>query len=215
MPQVLTHNPGSPSSATSFAGYLWGILFHPAITLRCFLADPRRMPYGLYAVLIFAGLYSIASLVGYWLGRLPYGWEPFIKIPTQQFFLWQSIYLIPATLVSWIFYAGCIQLLSKPFGGKGGFEDTFALLGLTFFAFLLAMQLPDWIVDYALPRSVFNSPMFYNFINPLRLIAGTIWIVVLHILAVQRAQALSLGKAAIVTLVAVVPYVLLTLTYIH
>lgn len=77
------------------------------------------------------------------------------------------------------------------------------------------MFLPDIIVDYILAPEIAMSNVFRNIINPLRLVLGSLWIMSLHVIAVQKVQKLFLGKSIVVTLLAYIPYMFLVLTYIH
>ncbi len=76
------------------------------------------------------------------------------------------------------------------------------------------MQAPDALVSL-MPKDLFYSPVFYNIINPFRLVAGSLWIVALHVLAAQKAQDLPLIRALPVTILALIPYFTLVITYVH
>jgi hypothetical protein len=195
--------------------YIWGIIIHPGNTLQNFILDKHRLLYSFISVVIFAFCYSVGSLIGYLQGNIPYGWELLLNIPIEKFFLWQSVYLIPITITTWVCLSGFVQLFGKLFGGKGNFEDTLALLGLPFIVLLPGMFIPDMIIENFLSKEIVRNFVFWNIINPVRLIVGSLWVISIHVLAVRRAQELFLGKAILVTLLAYIPYIILVITYIH
>jgi hypothetical protein len=203
-----------PSHFANLFHYALGIILHPIRTLHEFSIEPKKRLYSLLIVIIFAFLYSVGALTAYLKHHLPYGWEPFIKIPINQFFLWESIYLIPITIATWILLAGCVQLVSKLFQGTGSFEDTFALLGLPFFVLIPGMFIPDFIMEF-LPSNLVKYPLFWNTINPARLMAGSIWPIIIHILAVKEVQKISFLQACAVIIISYIPYGVVLMTYVH
>ena len=194
--------------------YAAGIIIHPVTSLRELCRDRNKHLYAFTTVTLFAFLYAVGSIIGYLTDAVPYGWEPLIKVPLDRFYLWQSIYLIPVTISTWILLAGCVQIISKVFHGEGTFEDTLAMLGLPFFVLVPGMFLPDCVVGM-LPSDVIQPPVFWNVINPARLIVGTLWPVIIHILAVKEVQRLSFSRACIVTAFSYIPYGAVLLTYVH
>jgi len=54
---------------------------------------------------------------------------PLPAIPARDYYFLQ-VFFMPLVMISaWILASGVVQLLGKPFGGNGTFEDTLSLLG--------------------------------------------------------------------------------------
>ncbi len=77
------------------------------------------------------------------------------------------------------------------------------------------MLIPDMITDYLLPKSIVNSYIYWNIINPIRLSLASFGVMVIHIIAVKEVQKLTNIKAIIVTILSYIPYVAITLTYMR
>jgi len=195
--------------------YMWGIFTHPVKTMTRLLQEEKKVMYGFLFIVLFSSLYTLYVAVLYVVGLEPYYWEPLLRIPLEKWYLWQTFITIPVTISTWIVLAGCIQLLSKPFKGTGSFEDTLAVLALPMVILIPSMLIPDIIVDFILPDSIVHSPLFWNVINPLRLVCASAWVVILHIRAVEKAQSLSFARALVVTVMSYIPYMFFNLTYIH
>jgi hypothetical protein len=179
------------------------------------LQEKGKDTYGFTFVLLFSSLYVLYTAVLYLAGAEPYYWEPFIRIPLEAWYLWQTFITIPVTISTWILLAGCVQLLSALLGGTGSFEDTAAVLALPLMILIPAMLIPDIIVDFILPGELVHLPLFWNVVNLLRLIIASVWVVIVQVLAVREAQTLSSSWAVVVTTVSLLPYMFFTLTYIH
>jgi hypothetical protein len=90
--------------------------------------EEKKVAYGLAAVLLLSILYSIAVSISWAKGGAPAGYEPFLRIPTEYYYFWQTFFTVPVGLIDWIFFAGSAQLLSKKLGGQGSFEENLAVL---------------------------------------------------------------------------------------
>lgn len=208
-------SPRNKFMITNFFKYVWGAIFYPTITFRHVLQEEKRLTYGFVGPLLLGISYAIGSYIAYRSGLLPYGWDPLIKIPLEKFFYWQTFYVIPVSIGTWIFFGGCVQLASIKVDGKGTFEDNLALLGFSLALGIPALFIPDIIVHHVLPKEVVRHPFFWTIVNPLRLSLGTLWVMIISIIAVREAQQISFGSAIIVTIVSYIPTMALTLTYIH
>lgn len=195
--------------------YQLGIIIHPILTLKKFLIHEKRLSYSFITVLLFGIIYTIGVIFAYIFNQLPYGIEIILKIPIEKYYLYESFFLLPLTICTWILLAGLIQIISILFKGKGSFEDTLSLSGLPYFVLIIFMFIPDIIVDYLIPKSIVESYIFWNIINPARLLLVSIWIMIIHIIAVKEVQKLTNIKAIIVTMLSYIPYMAITLTYIR
>ena len=198
-----------------FIAYQIGIIIHPIITLKKYLKHKNRLVYSFITILLFSACYTIGVALAYASGNLSYGIEIILKIPIEKYYLYESFFLLPVTLCTWILLAGLIQVISIPFKGKGSFEDTLSLVGLPFFTLIVFMFIPDMIIDYLLPESIVKSYIFWNIINPVRLFLASIWVLIIHIFAVKEVQKIPNIKAIIITVLSYIPYMAIVLTYIR
>lgn len=195
--------------------YQLGIIIHPILTLKKFLRHEKRLFYSFITVLLFGVIYTIGVIFAYIFNHLPYGIEIILKVPIEKYYLYESFFLLPITICTWILLAGLIQIISILFKGKGSFEDTLSLIGLPYFILIIFMFIPDIIVTYLMPKSIVESYIFWNIINPARLLLVSIWILTIHIIAVKEVQKLTIMKTIIITILSYIPYMAINLTYIR
>lgn len=92
---------------------------------------------------LFGGLYAVAALTSYLVGRKPAG-RTLKMIPAERYYLWQSVWTLPMTLLQFTLLAAVARQLSRRAGGAGSFGADFTLLAFTQSVPLLAaMWLPD------------------------------------------------------------------------
>lgn len=192
-----------------------GIILHPIFTLKKYLKHENRLLYSFITILLFGIFYTIGVVFAYIFEHLPYGIEIILKVPIEKYYLYESFFLLPVTICTWILLAGLIQIISILFKGKGSFEDTLSLIGLPFFILIIFMFIPDIIIDYLMPKSIIESYIFWNIINPIRLLLVSFWIIIIHIIAVKEVQKLTNIKAIIITILSYIPYMAIILTYIR
>ncbi len=84
------------------------------------------------------------------------GFAPFLRIPNDQYYLWEAIFIVPVSLGGWIMIAGIVQLVARQFGGYGDFERTVALLGWTNVVIIPVSLLPEFIVLVFFPTIWFD-----------------------------------------------------------
>ena len=81
------------------------------------------------------------SRVFAWSGGTPS--TPWLAIPPAEYFKWETLFVVPATLSCWILAAGVMHLLSRLCRGQGAFEHTLALLGFAIAVPTLVTLIPD------------------------------------------------------------------------
>jgi hypothetical protein len=117
--------------------------------------------------------------------------------------------------MGWMLAAGVAQLLSRPFSGRGSFEDTLGLLGFSISIACLASlahDLPDTllgavgVINLREYEVALNSPTIWRAVLLTLYSLSVIWFVVLFTLAVAAAQRIGQGAAAFVGTVAYLVY---------
>jgi len=200
-------------SLKKFLSYCWGTIARPDSTFRGVKEERNKVAYGFAAVMLLSILYSVTVLIGYVRGMSPLGYEPFLKIPAESYYLWQTIFTIPVGLIGWILFAGSAQLLSKSLGGRGTFEDNLAVLGLPFILMLPFSWLPETMVAIFVPA--WSGMPVWNTIDFILIGISTLWFLIVSVIALKQAQNLSPGRAFFATLISLVPAIGVQITYLH
>jgi Yip1 domain len=126
------------SQNTSFWNCLFSSVVAPRMTFERLMHNPRRLELGFKAVALVAAGYTISLALITWGGgqsRI----APWLAIPLESYFFWETFFIGIVTLGCWVLASGVVQLLCNLAGGKGSFEDTAALLG---FAIAVPTLLP-------------------------------------------------------------------------
>jgi hypothetical protein len=127
----------------SFGDYYLGVIIRPRRTFDALILDSRRLRFGLLAVLINAVLYTLVYVFLSIGGGAPSSFTPWLAIPAEDYYGYNRFFLAPSMFAGWILAAGVAQLLSRPFAGKGSFEDNLSVLGFAISIAALASLLHD------------------------------------------------------------------------
>jgi len=101
----------------------------PRTTLQRLPSDPSAAFIGFRNVLAIAVLNEIAILL--WaLGADGVTLPAFLKIPEEQYYFIELIFLIPLFQVTWLLASAIAYLLSKALGGTGSFDALLDGFGL-------------------------------------------------------------------------------------
>jgi hypothetical protein len=138
--RIVQHTP--PPAASTWA-YFAAFTRHPARTCAQLLSDPARLRFGFFAVLSVGLGYALTVAGIAWSGGTPS--LPWLAIPPTEYFRWEVLFVAPVTVLCWVLAGGVMHLLSKPFGGRGSFDDTLALLGFAIAFATLISLVPDAI----------------------------------------------------------------------
>jgi hypothetical protein len=196
-----------------FLSYCWGTAACRGETFKQVVEERDKVVYGFAAVMLLSTLYSIAVLIGFVKGVSPTGYEPFLRIPLESYYLWQTFFTIPVGLIGWVLFAGAAQLLARSLCGQGSFEDNLAVLGLPFVLMLPFSWLPEITVTFLVPEW-FGTPI-WEAVTPFRVGVSVLWFLIASTVAVRQVQNLSVSRAILVTFVSFVPTICVQITYLH
>ncbi len=118
-----------------------GMFVRPRRTIENIAVSPDWGE-GLAATSVFGGAYSLASLTAYLTGHRPLGPTPRF-IPRERYYLWESLFLVPLTLLWMGLFAGLTRQSAKRLGGSGTTKADFEVL-----AFAQSMPM---IAGFAVP----------------------------------------------------------------
>jgi len=207
----------TPTSPTlkSFKDYYFGTILRPRRTFEALMADPRRLKFGLFALLINAFLYTLVYVFLSLRGGAPSTFTLWLAIPKDVYYFYNQFFLAPSMFLCWIAAAGVAQLLSRPFSGKGSFEDTLSVLGFGISIACLASllhDLPDTflgaigLLDLRAYEVALNSPTIWRTILWFFYILSAVLFVVLFPIGIRAAQRLKRGPAILVGIPAFIVY---------
>jgi len=109
------------------------------------IADAPSARHAIGAVSLFGGLYAVAAFTSYAVGRQPRG-RLLTFIPEERYYLWESIFCLPLTLLWMALFAVIVRRRSARAGGTGTFEADLTVLAFTQTAPLIVLF---WVPDMA------------------------------------------------------------------
>lgn len=179
----------------------------PVAVVRRLTADRRAALVGLRNVLAIAVLYEFAILL--WAFSADAVTLPaFLKIPEEQYYFYELVFLIPLFLITWILASGIAYLLAKALGGSGSFDAILGGFGLTMAVGAYFTLIPDyiqgilwitgWVPFYeyqALTRSGVLKVIVWAY-----LLAFVVAHLLLYTVTIRHTQSLGTWRAAFVAL---------------
>jgi hypothetical protein len=146
----------------SFLRYLPGVFIRPTEIFESLLLDSARMQIGALSMLVMSLLYTLVSINLAVIGGTPNP-APWLRIPTEEYFRWASYFYALALISGYVFASAVTHLLARAFGGRGSFEDTFALLGFATSVATLPALVPDLALTFLqVVRFMDYEPWFYS-----------------------------------------------------
>lgn len=106
-----------------------GFFLHPRATALRLLADERRVRLGFLALLVPLLGYVIVYAGLSQSGAYPSAFSPWLAIPAEHYYRYNVFLLPPGILAAWLLASSVVQLLGRPLGARGTFEDTASVLG--------------------------------------------------------------------------------------
>jgi len=116
----------------------------PGAFMKRITTDPKALLIGFRNVLAIAILYEIAILL--WaLGSEGITLPAFLKIPEEQYYFYELIFLIPMFCVTWLLASGIAYVISKALGGSGSYDALLGGFGVSLAVSFYFSLIPDYI----------------------------------------------------------------------
>lgn len=159
--------------------------------MRALLAEPKRVSFGVAGILVLTLVYTI----GISLTLVRHPWTkplaaPILRIAPERYYVYELFFLLPVAVVSVVVHAGVSHLVCWVRGGRGTFDDLFALLGFSYVILALVMGIPDLLLGLFRPATS---------IGP-HVVLGTFWFSILSVFAVKEAEKVSWVMATVASL---------------
>ena len=194
----------------------------PRSVIKYLISEPRAAALGLRHVLTIAVLYELAILL--WaFGADTVTLPAFLKIPEEQYYFYELIFLIPLFLFTWLLASALAYLLSKAFGGSGAFDAILGGFGLTMAVSAYFTLIPDYIqgilwttgwVPFSEYQTLTGSGVLLIIVWGYML-AYTLSHIVLYSLIIHHTQGLRWRKAGIVGLVSFIGSFAVWITFVR
>ena len=181
-----------------FFQYAVGLFLRPRKTLHELHGDSRRVGFGVGGHLLLAVVYFVAITVPLMLNGSHLPEFLVLDIPAEQYYAYERWFILPVGLAATILTSGVIRLLARLWGGQGQFEDHFALLGFGLIVVAVIIGLPDLVLGMLVAGGIL-APLGWTFIGP-HIWLGTLWYILLILLAVKEVEGLSWAKSIVLTL---------------
>lgn len=181
-----------------FFRYFVDLFVRPHVALRTLLGEPQRVGFGFLGLLILASVYFVGISVALVMDAANLPQFLVLNIPAEQYYAYERFFILPVGLAGTILASGVIRLVAQWWNGQGHFEDLFALLGFSLIVVAVVMGLPDLVIGILVGIGIL-APFGWEFIG-LHVWLGTLWYLLLTILAVKEVERLSWGKSIVLAL---------------
>jgi len=116
----------------------------PRESMTRLASDPRAAIVGCKHVLLLAVLYEI--VIALWaVGGATPTMPAFLRIPDNQYYYYQLIFMMPMILVMWLLAGGIAYILSKALGGNGSYDTILGGFGIAALVSTYIVLVPDFI----------------------------------------------------------------------
>lgn len=178
--------------------YLFISIFKPRQIFNQFAADKEKLSISLWILTIFALLYSITSILLFRAGILP-AFDPWMPIPDEQYYLYQTFWTIPWGLATGMMLAGSAHVI-----GVLGREDKAYTFEGALSVVTIAWVIPSFVLMW-LPETVislfFDGVPWPDCVEITRLaILAPIWQVVLTTIGIRQTHQVGWLRSIIIGL---------------
>jgi hypothetical protein len=191
---------------TSLAKLWLALLIKPFETMRAVKRERAKLRYGLVSLLVHSAVAGSKMLYLH-VHQVPPVPGPFLRIPTNQTWLYSLVFQVPVDLLQSILFAGVVTLIARLFRGRGSFEGQFALYGFAFPPVNVLLIVGTWVLSLL---DLFGTPVWIGYF-----IVVLLWDLVLIALSVSAEQEIGPIQTLVCFLAGVVPAILFSLTYIR
>jgi hypothetical protein len=181
-----------------FLQYCVDLFFRPQLAFRALLDERRRVGYGILGNLLLAAVYFVSISIVLVMDVMHVPQLLVLSIPPEQYYAYERFFIFPVGLAGTILASGVIRLGAREWKGNGHFEDLFALLGFSFVVVAVVIGLPDLVIGVLTGVGIL-APRGFAYVGP-HVWLGTLWYLLLTILAVKEAERLGWGKSSVLGL---------------
>jgi hypothetical protein len=185
-----------------------GFIRSPRAFVRWLATDPRAVFVGFRHVLWIAILYWGVILL--WaFGSDGVTLPAFLRIPEEQYYFYELIFIIPMFFVTWLLASGIAYVMSMALGGNGPFDAILGSFGLSMAISFYFSLIPDYIQGILWTTGLIPFHEYLEITSkgiPLLIVwtylaAFLLAHLILYSISVHQTQGLSRTRSALVGLV--------------
>jgi hypothetical protein len=182
-----------------FFQYSAELFVRPRKTLGALHGDSHRVSFGILGHLLLAVVYFFAITIPLTMDTSHLPEFLVLNIPAGQYYAYERFFILPVGIAATILTSGVIRLIARVWDGQGQFEDHFALLGFSLIVVAVIIGLPDLVIGILVGNGIL-LPLGWTFIGP-HVWLGTIWYMLLVLLAVKEIERLSWMRSIVLALI--------------
>lgn len=152
----------------SFGDYYRGAFLAPAQTFARLVLDHRRLKYGLFSLLIMAGLYTCVYVFLYYGNGRPY--KPWLPIAAEKYYQYNIFFLAPSMLLAWLVSSLVVHLTARAFSRRASFRSVLSTFAFSIGTASWATLVHDYITSFLGAMHIVNQQEYEHLLN-----APTIW----------------------------------------
>jgi hypothetical protein len=205
-----------------FIEYYGNAFLKPRRTFELLLLDNSRFSLGFFFMLIPVVFYTVMYVMLTIGEGAPSTFTPWLNITKEHYYFYNQFLLAPSLLMSWFLAAGVIQVLSRLMNGKGSFEDTLTILGLSISVALWSTLVHDLamsflsaihVIDAHAHEIAMNSPTPWRTILWCCFLAYFIWFPLLFAKGIAAVHKLKTGSATFIGFIGFIVFQLVFLIF--
>ncbi len=183
--------------------YFFVVFYNVKINFEKIFADNKKLGKASLFLFFIAVLYTFTVGIGYTNG---FGAvvEPILKIPADEYYYYEMFFAIPLFFIIAVVFGGVSRLFSHIIGGKGSFENNYAIYAtVSVVPTFITMWLPETVLIVFMPHmraeplgGFKNMPIW---LDAARQIFGLLWPLVIAVVGIRISEKISYLKAFIVT----------------
>jgi hypothetical protein len=112
---------------------------------------------GFVYMLIPTCLYTLMYVMLHLGHGAPSTFTPWLNIPKEQYYFYNQFLAAPSMVLAWFAAAAYVQVVSRAVGGKGTFEETLALLGLSISVAMWTTLLHDLAMSFLSATQIIDA----------------------------------------------------------
>jgi hypothetical protein len=194
--------------------YVIGTVTSPRQGFTMILFDAQGLSTSVLLLFTAAIVWALATL-GWAIASLQPWMTPWLSIPPEEYYLWQTVLTIPVLFAGWILASGFVQLTSHRIGGGGSFDATARLLALSIAIPKLVLAIPVLVLAVLVSAGALNASTWLQNLDQggpatgivaLLLSAEAVWTGILTSFAVRAAHKLRARRSVLVAIPTVLVY---------
>lgn len=153
---------------TDFKDYYRDAFLSPAKAFSRVVLDHRKLRFGLFSLLIMAGLYTCVYVFLYYGDGRPY--KPWLPIASEKYYQYNIFFLAPSMLLAWLVSSLAVHIVARAFSKRASFKNVLSTFGLSIGVASWATLVHDYVTSFLGAIHIMNQQEYERLLN-----TPTIW----------------------------------------